>query len=163
MRVDDRLVELDLRPRERIEVELEAIRGCRLVHGAHVLDGSVAVEQEQPAGLVRRFVSRVRGDRVADRLRDYHHSVRSIDSPTSAADQKSALRYFHPPSARMQTTTALSSSSPASLRATCTTAPAETPAKIPSRSSSARTAATDSSFDTSTFRSSFDTSRIGGT
>ena len=85
-----------------------------------------------------------------------------LDVSTSAASQKSALRYFQPASASTQTTTP-SSSSAASVRATCTTAPAETPAKIPSRSRSARTARTDSSFETSTFRSSFETSRIGGT
>ena len=43
------------------------------------------------------------------------------------------------------------------------TAPDETPAKIPSRSSSSRTLAAASAFETSSLRSSFETSRIGGT
>src|SRR5690348_5539390 len=161
--MDDRLVELDLRPAHGVEIQLEAVRRGGLVHGRDVLDGSPVLEEQQAAGLVRRLGAGMGRDRVAHRRRDYHQSVRSIEPPTSSALQKSALRYFQPPSARMQTTTAPSSSSSASFRATCTTAPPEMPAKIPSRSRRARTAATDSSFDTSTFRSSFDTSRIGGT
>src|SRR5205807_3412145 len=94
--------------------------------------------------------------------RDYHQTVRSIERSTSSASQKSAERYFQPPSARIATTTP-SSRSAASLRATCTTAPAETPAKMPSSSSSARTARTESSLETRTLRWSFETSRIGGT
>src|SRR4051794_37854731 len=167
MRVHDGLVELavaDVGPLQRIEEELEAVRGRRRVRRAHVLDRDVAVEQQQAAAFVRRFLLSVRSDRVADLRRDYHQRVCSIDCSTASASmsQNSALRYFQPASARTHTTTP-SSSSLASLRATCTTAPADTPPKMPSSSSNARTARTASSFDTSTLRSSFDTSRIGGT
>src|SRR6185312_11905005 len=109
--------------------------------------GDAVVQHDEPAGLVRVLFGRMRDERRAHLLRDYHHRVRSIDSVTSCASQKSAERYFQPPSARTQTTTPSSSSS-ASFTATCTTAPAETPAKMPSLSSSARTAAIDSSFET---------------
>src|SRR5579864_254209 len=156
--MDDPLVVVDVRPPLGIEEELEPVGRRRRVHGAHVLQGVSVVEQQETTRFVRRLVPGVRRDLVADRRRDYHHSVRSIDRSTSSAVQKSALRYFQPPSARTQTTTASSSSSAASLRATCTTAPLDTPPKTPSASRRARTAATDSSFETSTFRSSFATS-----
>src|SRR5207253_3481716 len=100
-----------------------------------------------------------RRERLADLGRDHHHSVASsISSPC----QKPAERYFQPPSGRTHTTTP-SSSSAARRRATWTTAPDETPAKIPSSSSSARTPATASSFETRSLRLIFATSRIGGT
>ena len=41
-------------------------------------------------------------DRQARRVGDYHQTVRSIDSSTSSASQKSADRYFQPASARTQ-------------------------------------------------------------
>src|SRR5471032_2704235 len=98
----------------------------------------------------------------ANLLADYHQSVLSIDSSTSVSCQNGADRYFQPPSAGTQTTVEPSGRSSATRRATCATAPDETPAKIPSLSSNARTAATDSAFETSSLRSSFETSRIGG-
>src|SRR5262249_5549138 len=98
-----------------------------------------------------------------DLRRDYHQWLRSIVAAGSSASQKSADRYFQPPSARMPTTTLPSASSRARRRATWSTAPDETPAKMPSSSRSCLTAAAASSFDTSSFRSSFETSRIGGT
>src|SRR5207247_665295 len=123
---------------------------------------SAAAQEHEPARLVRRLSLGVLDELGAHPGRNHHQTVRSIACSTSSASQKSADRYFQPPSARIATTTP-SSSSPASLRATWPTAPAETPAKIPSSSSRRRTSRTDSSFDTSTFRSSFETSRIGGT
>src|SRR5438874_69428 len=111
---------------------------------------------------VRRLGSRVLLERGAHLGADHHQRSASISRSTSAASQKEAERYFQPASARIATTTP-SSSSAASLRATWTTAPAETPAKRPSRSSRARTPATASAFETSSFRSGFETSRIGGT
>src|SRR5258706_5807974 len=126
MRVHDDLIDVpiaDVGPDARIEVELESVRRGRLVRAAHVFDGLVAVDQQQPARFVRRFVLRMRHDFGANRGRNYHHRVLSIDVSTSSAFKKSALRYFHPASASTQTTTP-SSSSAASVRATCTTAPA---------------------------------------
>src|SRR5579862_8831738 len=99
----------------------------------------------------------------ADCRRNYHQSDASIERSTSDAFQNGAERYFQPASARTQTTVEPPGNSSAIRRATWTTAPEDTPAKIPSRSSSARTAATASAFDTSSLRSSFETSRIGGT
>src|SRR5439155_24038085 len=130
--------------------------------------GDVAVrnavaQDDHPARLVRLLGQRVLDERAPDGSRDYHQTVFSIDCSTSEVSQKSAERYFQPASARTQTTTPSSSSSAASLRATWTTAPAETPPKMPSKSSSACSPATDSAFETSTFRSSFVMSRIGGT
>src|SRR5437868_15232915 len=110
MRMDDRLVELDLRPAHGIEEELEPVRRRSLVHRGDVLDGAPVLEQQQAARLVRSLGSGVGGDGLADRRRDYHQSVRSIEPQTSPASQKSALRYFQPPSARTQTTTAPSRS-----------------------------------------------------
>src|ERR671915_482659 len=101
-------------------------------------------------------------ERRAHLGRHYHQTRSSIEAPTSSAVQKSAERYFQPPSARTHTTTPSSSSS-AIRRATCTTAPEETPAKMPSRSSRSRSPATDSSLETSSLRSRRETSRIGGT
>src|SRR4029453_7892460 len=148
----------------RSRPEAEAIRARRLVYPGAVLDWGSVLEDDQPAGLVRQLGARVLGDRRPHRGRDHHQTVVSIDSATrsSGASQKSALRYFQPPSARIVTTTPSSSSS-ASRRATWTAAPAETPPKIPPSRGSGRTAATDSSFETSTLRSRRETSRIGGT
>src|SRR6266566_3463780 len=114
------------------------------------------------AGLVRRLGPRVLLERGAHLGSDHHQRSASISPSTSSASQKEAERYFQPASARIATITP-SSSSAASLRATWTTAPAETPANTPSSSSSARTPATASAFETSSLRSSFETSRIGGT
>src|SRR6188472_3736085 len=166
-RVHDRLLEIavaDIRPGDGIQAELEEVRRRRGVLAGHVLDGLVAVEEQEPAGLVRKLGAGVLGDRRPHRGRDHHQTVDSIDcsTPASGASQKSALRYFQPPSARIATTTP-SSSSAASRRATWIAAPAETPPRIPSSRSSSRTAATDCSFETSTFRSRRLTSRIGGT
>src|SRR5437867_12199251 len=164
MRVEDRELEAVVlqEPRLRIDVELEAVRRLERVPPGHVALRTAVAEHDQSAGFIRRFRAGVVRQLGAKLGRDHHQTLSSIARDTSAASQKSAERYFQPPSARMQTTTP-SSSSPASLLATWVTAPEETPANSPSASRSARTPATDSSFDTSTFRSSFDTSRIGGT
>src|SRR5262245_2379516 len=146
-----------------IDLELVAVRRREPVAATDVALGDAVAEDDQAAALVRRLLARVLAQLREHRLRDYLHSVRSIDSSTSSARQNSAERYFQPPSASTATTFAPSGSSSASRRATCTTAPAETPAKIPSCSRSAWTAATDSAFETSSLRSSCDTSRIGGT
>src|ERR671923_520104 len=145
-----------------VELELEAVRRGSRVAARLVSLGSAVAQEHETAGLIRRLALRMDDERSADVARNHHQTVRSIARSTSSASQKSAERYFQPPSARIATTTP-SSSSAASLRATCKTAPEETPAKIPSSSSRRRTSCTDSSFETSTFRSSFDTSRIGGT
>src|SRR5215469_2072658 len=146
-------------PEVGVDLELETVGRLCCVAGGLVAVGDPVAQHEQPAALVRQLPLRVLGERLADRRRDYHHSLlSSISSPC----QNPADRYFQPPSARTHTTTP-SSSSPASRRATWRTAPLETPAKMPSRSRSACTPATASSFETSSFRSSFATSRIGGT
>ena len=67
--------------------------------------------------------------------RDHHQMRPSID--WAPCVQKSAERYFQPPSASTQTMTPSSISS-ARARATCTTAPEEMPAKIPSTRASRR-------------------------
>src|SRR5215203_2795799 len=150
------------KPRLGRHLEFEPVGGGRSVAAPDVAFGDTAVEHDETAGLVRRLLLGVSAQLGPNLGRDHHQTVFSIDSATSSASQNSAERYFQPPSARMQTTTP-SSSSPASLRATCATAPAETPPKMPSVTSSSRSAATDCSFETRSFRSSFETSRIGGT
>src|SRR6185312_12517939 len=120
-------------------------------------------EDEHAAALVRRLLGGVGVELGADVGRDYHQSVLSIDSSTFSARQKSPERYFQPPSASTHATTEPSGSSSAIRRATWTTAPDETPAKMPSRSSSARAAAAASVFETSSLRSSCETSSTGGT
>src|SRR3954452_7210595 len=145
-----------------VELQLEAVRRRCRVAPRFVAFGAAVSQQHEAAGLVRRLALRVLDERGADVRRNHHQTVRSIACSTSSASQKSADRYFQPASAKTATTTP-SSSSPASLRATCPTAPAETPAKIPSSSSRRRTSRTESSFETSSLRSSFETSRIGGT
>jgi hypothetical protein len=91
-------------------------------------------------------------------------SVLSIDRSRSALSfQNGADRYFQPASARTQTIVDPPGRSSAIRRATWTTAPAETPPKIPSRSSSTRSPTTDSAFETRSLRSSCETSRMGGT
>src|SRR5215831_12482280 len=165
VRVEDReLVALVLRIPDLgvVELELEPIGRCRGVAARLVALGQPVPKQYEAARLVRRLSQRVLDERRAHVGGDHHQTVCSIDSSTSSASQKSAERYFQPPSAKIATTTPSSRSS-ASLRATWLTAPADTPAKTPSSSSSRRTSRTDSSFDTSTLRSSLDTSRIGGT
>src|SRR5918999_1477804 len=127
-----------------------------------VRDGRAGAQEDQPAGLVRRFGAGVLLEGAPHRGGDYHQTLRSIERSTSSASQNCADRYFQPPSASTATTTP-SSSSAASRRATWRTAPEETPANTPSASRRARTPSTDSSFETSTFRSRRDTSRTGGT
>src|SRR3954465_7907431 len=142
-------------------LELEAVRARERVPAREIALGDAVAESDQAAGLVRRLRLRVLLERAPHGARDYHQMVRSSSSPPRASSQNDAEMYFQPPSARTHTTTP-SSISAASLRATWTAAPDETPAKRPSRCSSTCTAATASSFETSTFRSSFETSRIGG-
>src|SRR6266702_3982466 len=141
-----------------VEFELDAVRRRGLVAARLVAFSAAVAEEDQTAGFVRRLSFGVRDQLPAHVLRDHHQTVRSIAASTSSASQKSAERYFHPPSARIVTTTPLPRSD-ASLRATWTTAPDETPAKIPSSWSRRRTSSTESSFETSTFRSSFVASR----
>src|SRR5262249_28186681 len=157
---DRELVALVLEePELRVDLELEAVRRVCGVAARLVAVGNAVAEDEQAAALVRQLLSRVLGECLTDRRRHYHHSLlSSISSPC----QKPAERYFQPPSARTQTTTPSSSSCPR-RRATWSTAPLQTPAKIPSRSRSACTPTTASSLETSSFRSSFAMSRIGGT
>ena len=95
--------------------QLEPVRRGGVVDPRHVPLGDAVLEDEQPARLVRRVRPRRAPDRQARRVGDYHQTVRSIDSSTSSASQKSAERYFQPASARTQTTTP-SSSSAASRR-----------------------------------------------
>src|SRR5262249_10178316 len=143
MRVEDgELVAVVLEePELRIDVELEAVRRRGAVAPALVPFGDAAAQDDQATRFVRVLRLRVRDKPPAHGGRDHHHRLRSIDASMSSAVQKSALRYFQPASASTQTTTP-SSSSAASLRATWTTAPAETPAKMPSSFSRARTART---------------------
>src|SRR5947209_2491297 len=148
-------------PQAGIGLELETVRRRGGVATALVALRDAVAHDDEPARLVRLLGARVSDELGTHLLGDHHQSVRSMDCSTSSAFQKSALRYFQPASASTQTTTP-SSSSAARVRATCTTAPDETPANMPSASSSARTARTESSFETSSFRSSFETSRIGG-
>src|SRR5919106_6726714 len=164
MRVEDgELVALVLEePDLGVDLELEPVRGLRSIAAPHVLVRDSVAHQQDSTRLVGGLRLGVLRQCPPNFGGHYHQTVRSIDRSTSSASQKSAERYFQPASASTQTTTP-SSRSAASLRATCATAPDETPAKIPSSSSSARTPATDSSFETSIFRSSFATSRIGGT
>src|SRR5215212_1189594 len=149
-------------PDFRIDLELEPV-GRRGEVPARLIALRLAVaEQDQAARLVRRLGAGVFFEGGADLGADHHQRSASISPSTSSASQKDAERYFQPASARIATTTP-SSSSVASLRATWTTAPAETPAKRPSSASRARTPTTASPFETSSFRSSFETSRIAGT
>src|SRR5919108_1277859 len=142
--------------------ELEPVRASQRVLARKVPLCNTVAERDETTGLVRRLGACVLDQLLADLGRNYHQTACSIACSTSSASQSGADRYFQPPSARIATTTPSSSSS-ARRRATCRTPPDETPAKIPSASSSARIPATDSAFDTSTFRSSRETSRIGGT
>src|SRR5919106_1731232 len=160
---DGELVALVLEePHVGIGAELEAIRTFGRVRAGHVPLREAVTQHDQAAGLVGSLRLGVLDERRTHLGGDHHQMRSSMAGPTSpsAFVQKSADRYFQPPSARIVTTTASSSSS-AIRRATCTTAPDETPAKIPSRSSRIRSASTDSSFETRILRSSFETSRIG--
>ena len=63
--MNDALIDVavaDVGPDARVEVELETVRGGRLVRAAYVRDGLLAVEQQQPARLVWCFLLRVRDD-----------------------------------------------------------------------------------------------------
>src|SRR5205085_1495318 len=151
-------------PRLGLGEELEPVRARGLVRPRDVALGDVVAKDEKPAGLVGPLGLGVLDERRAHLCRDYHQRRSSIVASawSVGAVQKSAERYFQPPSARTATTVP-SSSSRARRRATWRTAPEETPAKMPSRSRSIRTPATESSFETRIFRSSRSTSRIGGT
>src|SRR5205823_10521352 len=127
---------------------------------AHVALRDAASQNDDTAAFVRRLVGGVCAQLCADRRRDYHQrTASSISSPS----QNGADRYFQPPSARTHTTTEPCGSSSATRRVTCTTAPEETPAKMPSRSRRTRTATAAWLFETSSFRSSCETSSTGGT
>src|SRR5437867_13074145 len=79
--------------------QLEAVRAGRGVLGRQVALGDAVAEGDQSAGLVRSFVVRMLLELAADRLGDYHQWPRSIAASGSSASQKSAERYFQPPSA----------------------------------------------------------------
>src|SRR6187455_1670889 len=117
-------------PRLRGHVQLEAVRRRGHVATRDVALSDAVLADDEPARFVRRLGLCVLDELVSNGRRDYHQTDRSIERSTSAASQKSAERYFQPPSARTQTTTP-SSSSPASLFATCATAPEDTPPKMP--------------------------------
>ena len=140
VRVEDgELVALVLEePVLRVGLELEAVRAGGRVGGRRC-SARPRRRARRPARRPRSAPRRARAARAPrgsrpgsppDRL--LHRGLR-----VGSASQNGAERYFQPASARIATTTP-SSSSAASLRATWTTAPAETPAKTPSRSSSAR-------------------------
>src|SRR6185436_12143457 len=136
MRVEDGLgavAVVQVGPHERIDLELEVVRGRGGVAAGHVFHGDVVLEHDEAARLVRQLGVRVGHDLRANRGGDHHQIVRSMDSATSVseASQKSAETYFQPASVRIVTITP-SSSSCAIFRATCTAAPEETPAKMPS-------------------------------
>src|SRR5439155_27280832 len=136
--------------------ELEAVRARCLVDRGDVALGDAVAKGDQATCLVRCLRARVLGELGTDGRGHYHQTDRSIAPATSSESQKSAERYFQPPSASTQTMTPSSSSS-ASRSAAWITAPEETPPKMPSRSSSRRRPATDCSFETRSFRSSFET------
>ena len=94
VRVEDgELVAIVLeKPGLRGDVELEAIRGPSRVPTPDVALGDAVAEDDEPARLVRSLLLRVRAQLGADVLRDYHHTVRSIERSMSSAAQKSAER-----------------------------------------------------------------------
>src|SRR4029453_8354914 len=136
-------------PGPGIDIEIEAIRARVAVAAGDVPPRDSVAEGDQAARLVGALGLGVLDERRADAGRDHHQRRSSIDSAPSV--QKSAERYFQPPSASTQTIVP-SSSPPASGRATWGTAPGETPAKMPSRSRRSRTPAMDSSLETRIFR-----------
>src|SRR5438445_6417917 len=161
MRVDDgeRVALVLDEPQLGVDLHLEAVRRREGVAPRLEALGDAVAQEEQAARLVRQLRAGMCGECLPHFRRDHHHSfASSISSPC----QKPAERYFQPPSGRTHTTTP-SSSSAARRRATWSTAPDETPAKIPSSSSNRRSPSTALSFATRSFRSSFATSRIGGT
>src|SRR5438309_7645850 len=116
---DGELVAVVLRePQLRIvELQLEAVGRRSRVASALVALGAAVAHEEETASLVRGLRFGVRDELYADVVGDHHQTVRSIADSTSSASQKSAERYFQPPSARMATIVP-SSRSAASLRAT---------------------------------------------
>ena len=120
---------------------------------------------DQAAGLVRRLrVARARSSSRAHRGRDHHQTVRSIDAlDVVGASQKSAERYFQPPSARIADDDALVELVGEPARDVDDRARRRRRRRCPPGRAARARPATDSSFETSIFRSSFETSRIGGT
>src|SRR5207302_7056084 len=103
--VEDReLVALVLREPDLgiVERELEAVWRRRLVAARLVALRDPATHQDETARLVRCGIFSVRDERGAHLGGHYHQTVRPIDSSTSPASQKSAERYFQPPSASTQ-------------------------------------------------------------
>src|SRR5215468_2051658 len=118
-------------PHLRVDLELVPVRRRERVPAAEVALGDPVAEREHAAALVGRLLGRVRLQLGADGGRDHHQRTSSaISSPS----QNGAERYFQPPSARTATTVDPTGSSSAIRRATCTTAPDETPANSASRS-----------------------------
>src|SRR4051794_12752830 len=115
-------------PHVGIDLQLVAIRRRERVAAAHVALGNAVAQHEHAAAFVRGLLLGVRAQCRADRGGDPPHSLLPSISPPC---QNGALRYFHPPSASTHATTDSSGSSSATRHATCTAAPADTPAKMP--------------------------------
>src|SRR4051812_50119592 len=122
MRMEDDLLDVvrDLRPHERVDVQLVAVRRRELVHAADVLDRDTVADEDEAAALVRRLLLGVRAQLRAHLRRDHHQSTApSISSPV----QNGAERDFQPPPPSPATTTAAAGSSPPLRRAACTPPP----------------------------------------
>src|SRR5262249_16033825 len=92
-------------------LEGEAIGARGFVERRQIPPGAPVPHRDQAAGLVRRPGVRVFLESTANRVGDSPQWPLSIAASVSAASQKSAERYFPPPSASTQTTTLPSSSS----------------------------------------------------
>src|SRR3989442_773489 len=88
-----------------VELELEAVRRRGLVAPGLVALRPAFKQEHHPARFVRRLSFRVRDERRAHVVRNHHQTVRPIADSMSSASQKSAERYFQPPSARIVTIT----------------------------------------------------------
>src|SRR5215216_7316690 len=98
---DGKLVAVVLRePDLRIvQFELEPVgRGCGVSAGDVPLGDSVPAKDEA-ARFIGSLGFGVSGECATHRAGNYHQTVRSMDASTSSASQKSAERYFQPPSA----------------------------------------------------------------
>ena len=122
--------------------ELEAVRARGLVDRRDVALGDAVAEGATSPHASFGASARACAASASRTVAGNHQTDRSISASGSWASQKPADRYFQPPSASTQTTTP-SSSSPARRSAAWTTAPEETPPKMPSRSRSSRRPASD--------------------
>ena len=73
-----------------LELELEPVRGRGRVPAGLVPLCAAVAEEDDAAGLVRRFTLGVRSELCAHALGNHHQTVRSIAVSTSSASQKSA-------------------------------------------------------------------------